>query len=67
MEKINAAMSISEILDMDEEIHRVFLKNGLNCVGCPGAVSESLEEAAKGHMVDLDRLLSDLNEYIETK
>lgn len=67
MKKINADMSISEILDLDEDIHQVFLRNGLNCVGCPGAVSESLKEAAKGHRVDLDRLLSDLNEYIKIK
>ena len=67
MEKINATMSVSQILDMDDEIHTVFLKNGLNCVGCPSALSESLEEAAKGHMVDLNMLLSDLNQYIETK
>ena len=67
MEKINASMSVSQVLDMDDNIHQVFLRNGFNCVGCPGATAESLEEAAKGHMVDLKKLLSNLNQYIESK
>ena len=67
MEKINASMSVSQVLDMDDNIHQVFLRHGFNCVGCPGATAESLEESAKGHMVDLKKLLSDLNQYSESK
>lgn len=67
MKKIDATMLVGDILDLDDGIREVFLKNGLNCSGCPGAISESLEEAASGHRVNLQRLLSDLNQYIEAK
>ncbi|WP_130863067.1 DUF1858 domain-containing protein [Bacilliculturomica massiliensis] len=67
MRKINETMLIDEILDLDEDITEVFEKNGLNCLGCPGAASESLAEAAEGHGADLEKLLSDLNAYLEMK
>lgn len=67
MERISAAMRIDEILDMDEGIRRILLKHGLNCVGCPGAVSERLSEAASGHGIRLDQLLQDLNQYMEQR
>lgn len=67
MKKITADMTVSRILDLDDEIEQVFLSHGLHCAGCPGGEAESLREAAAGHMVDLERLLADLNHYIETK
>lgn len=63
MSKINESMLVNEILDIDPDVAEVFLKNGLNCQGCPGADSESIREAAEGHDVDLQKLLADLNKY----
>lgn len=63
MSKINESMLVSEIMDLDPDVTEVFLRNGLNCQGCPGAASESIREAAEGHGVDLEKLIADLNGY----
>lgn len=58
---ITKEMSVSDVLEMGECYEKVFAKYLLTCAGCPGAAMETLEEAAKGHGVDLDKLLEDLN------
>lgn len=63
MSKINESMLVSQVIDMDPEVVEIFLKNGLNCSGCPGADSENLREAAESHNVDLNKLLTELNGY----
>ncbi len=65
--KITENMLLSDILEMDPDPTDVFLRHGLNCLGCPGAQSESLKEAAEGHGIDLTKLIKDLNEFIEGK
>ena len=65
--KITENMLLSDILDMDPDPTDVFLRHGLNCLGCPGAQSESLKEAAEGHGINLTKLINDLNEYLEGK
>lgn len=61
---VNQNMLVSEILDMDPDITEIFNHHGLNCLGCPGSYSESLKEAADGHGVSLDKLIEDLNKYL---
>jgi len=65
MSKINESMLVSEILDMDPDVSKIFLRNGLNCLGCPGAAAESIREAAEGHGLDLKALLADLDDYLD--
>jgi hybrid cluster-associated redox disulfide protein len=67
MEKVTEIMLVSDILEVDADIAEVFKRNGLNCVGCPGSYSESLREAAKGHGIQLDKLIDDLNKYLSNK
>ena len=55
-------MIVNEVLDLGDEMNDVFFRNGLKCQGCPGGLSESLEEAAEGHGINLKKLLLDLNE-----
>lgn len=59
---ITKEMTISEVLAMDEKYEKIFEKYLLTCAGCPGADMETLEQAAEGHGVSLDKLLKDLNE-----
>lgn len=54
-------MSVSEVLLMGEKYEKIFEKYLLACAGCPGADMETLEQAAEGHGLDLDKLLEDLN------
>ncbi len=63
MQTINEKMLVGEILEMDEETAKILIKHGLNCLGCPGSYSENLKEAAEGHGANLERLISDLNQY----
>lgn len=65
MSKINESMLVSEIMDMGPDVTEIFLRNGLNCLGCPGAATEKLCEAAEGHGVDLEALMADLNDYLD--
>lgn len=65
--KITEEMMVCEILDMDDKLEAVFNRHGLLCLGCPGAVSETLREAADGHNIDINALLSDLNREIQEK
>ena len=59
---ITKDMTVVEILNMDEKYEKVFERHLLSCAGCPGAASETLEEAAKGHGVDISRLMEELNQ-----
>lgn len=58
---ITKNMRVDEILEINEALAEVLLANGMPCVGCPGAASETLEEAADSHGIDLDKLLAALN------
>ncbi len=63
--KITKEMTINEAVQKHPKTALVFMDYGLHCVGCPMAPSETLEEAAKGHELDLDKLLADLNKAAE--
>lgn len=58
---ITKEMTVSDVLEMGDCYEKVFEKYLLTCAGCPGASMETLEEAAKGHGVNLEKLLDDLN------
>lgn len=59
--KITEEMKVYEILEMDGSLEAVFERHGLLCLGCPGAVQETLREAADAHGIDVAALLADLN------
>lgn len=54
-------MTIEEVLYSDDNVLEVFEKHGLPCSTCSGAVSETLEIAARVHGCSLLELLKDLN------
>ncbi len=60
-EKITKGMPIDEVLKKYPKATAVFMSYGLHCVGCPMAESETIEEVAESHQVDLKKLLEDLN------
>ena len=62
---ITKEMTVIEVLNMGQQYGRVFEKFLLTCAGCPGAESETLEEAAKGHGVRLECLRAALKEATE--
>ena len=62
--KITAEMKVCDVLNIDDEMEAIFQKHGLLCTGCPGAVQETLQEAAEGHGIDVNVLLGDLNKEV---
>ena len=64
MMKITEEMLVSEILDLNENLDTVFHRHGMYCLGCPGAMQETLQEAAEAHDADLKALLEDLNKEV---
>ena len=59
---ITREMAVIDILNMGEQYGKVFEKYFLTCAGCPGASMETLEQAAEGHGIDIEKLLADLNQ-----
>ncbi|HZK01895.1 MAG TPA: DUF1858 domain-containing protein [Anaerovoracaceae bacterium] len=64
---ITREMTMNEVLDADQSIAGILASLGLDCCNCSGAQTETLEEAAQGHGVDLDELIVILNEAIKKK
>ncbi len=63
--KITTDMIVGDILAMDGGLEPIFLERGMKCTKCPGARMESLERACALHGVDTEKLLGDLNAYLE--
>ncbi|MCL2225219.1 MAG: DUF1858 domain-containing protein [Defluviitaleaceae bacterium] len=65
MAKIQKEMLIMDALGLDAGLVPVMQKHGLNCFGCPSSRGKSLEMAAMNHGVDIDKLVSDMNEFLD--
>lgn len=59
--KITKDMIIEEILEKKEGAANILMANGMGCLGCPSAQSESLAEAADIHGLDIEKLIKELN------
>jgi len=57
--KITKEMPIEEIINKIPNAAEIMFSNGLHCVGCHVAASESLEEGAKAHGLS-DKQISDM-------
>ena len=67
MTEITKDMTIGDILDADRGTSVFFLQMGMHCLGCPSSRGESVEEACMVHGVDVDELVSKINEYLASK
>ena len=67
MAKVTKDMIIAEILQMDAGLAPVLMSAGMQCVGCPSAQAESIEEAALVHGIEADLLLAKINAYLDSK
>jgi hybrid cluster-associated redox disulfide protein len=63
---LDRKMSITDIVDNYPETFGVFLSHGMHCIGCMAAEFESVEEGALVHGIDVDELMKDLNECINS-
>jgi len=67
MAQVTKDMLIKDVLQVDREFAVILMNHGMRCVGCPGASSETLEQAAAGHGIDPDELMEEMNVFLKTK
>ena len=67
MAKVTKDMTIAQIIAVDQGVISILLEAGMHCIGCPSAQGETLEEAAMVHGMDADKLIEDMNAYLESK
>ncbi len=65
--QITKDMLIGDILTMDIETAPFFLEMGMHCLGCPSARGESLEQACEVHGVNVDEMVTKINNFLATK
>ncbi|WP_252235267.1 DUF1858 domain-containing protein [Clostridium sp. ZS1] len=58
---ITKDMTVGEIIRIKENAAEILMSFGMGCIGCPSAQSESLEDAANVHGLNIDDLLKALN------
>ncbi len=55
-------MTIAQILKCRPAAVRIFMRYGMYCIGCSIVESESLQDAADMHQVNVADILRDLNQ-----
>lgn len=60
-EKINKNMTFHQVLQMSPQVAKVLGSFNLGCVGCMGAINETLEQGATAHGLDVNDILRELN------
>ena len=64
MAKVTGDMSIMEVVQQWPQTAQVFMQHGMGCLGCAAAHFENIEQGAAAHGIDVDSLISALNESI---
>jgi len=59
--KITKDMTFAELMEIDSEAGMKLAERGLFCGGCPMAQFETIENGARAHGIDIDKLLEELN------
>ena len=65
MATVNKEMTISDVLTIDRRTAPIFLSFGMHCLGCPVSMGESIQDAAAVHGIDADKLIEELNKFLE--
>lgn len=60
-DKVTKDMTFHQVLQMSPEVAKVLGHYNLGCIGCMGAMNETLEQGAMAHGLDVQDILRDLN------
>lgn len=63
-QKITKNMTFSEVLNKYPKTAKVFMEEGMHCIGCIVASGETIEQGAEAHGIDVKKLLIKLNKVI---
>jgi hybrid cluster-associated redox disulfide protein len=58
---------IIEILRTHPQAREVFSRHGMGCIGCMGSATETLENGARMHDIDVEALIRELSELKQGK
>lgn len=64
MAQITKDMIIGDILNIAPDSVPLFFEMGMQCLGCPASLGETLEQACMVHGVDADEMVQKLNEQL---
>jgi hybrid cluster-associated redox disulfide protein len=64
--KITKEMTFGEVLKKYPQTVKTFFEYGMHCFGCHIAVSETIEQGALAHGVNVDQLMEDLNKMVSS-
>ena len=64
MVQITKDTIIGDILDIAPQTAPLFMSIGMHCLGCPSSRGETVEEACMVHGLNVEALLSAINEQI---
>jgi len=67
MKKITKKMSLASVMKKCPEAAEIFMKEGLHCIGCPMAMMETVEDGAKAHGINPDKLIEKVNKAVGKK
>ncbi|MEG0772060.1 DUF1858 domain-containing protein [Clostridium sp.] len=59
--KIERTTLIKDIVKVGPKAIEILMSFGMGCIGCPASQSESIEEAAAVHGIEIEKLLQSLN------
>ncbi|KUO49100.1 MAG: disulfide oxidoreductase [Desulfitibacter sp. BRH_c19] len=54
-------MLIGDVLRKKPEATKILAEFGMGCLGCPSSQMESIEDAAKVHGLEVEKILKSLN------
>lgn len=60
-EKFNKDMTFHQALQMSPEVATVLGQFNLGCVGCMGAMNETIEQGARAHGLEVEDIINALN------
>ena len=61
---ITKDMSIMEVVTNSPDTVPVFMQSGMGCIGCAAAHFENIEQGALAHGIDVDELITALNDVV---
>lgn len=67
MAQVSKDMIIADIIAVDPGNAAILMASGMHCIGCPSAQGESLEDACLVHGMNVDEVVTKINEYLANK
>ena len=64
--KVTKKTRFTELMKYPKVVEALMNK-GMHCFGCPFAQMETIEQGAKSHNMDVDKLIKEINKLINKK